>query len=76
MAKGDVHTVPHGNGWANKIEGNKRVSNTAKTQAAAAKKGQGMARKAGREHLVHRRDGTIGRRSTYPRSRDPRGSRA
>jgi hypothetical protein len=31
MANGDVHTVPHGDGWANKVEGNSRVSNTATT---------------------------------------------
>lgn len=75
MAKGDVHTVPHGEGWANKVEGNQQVSNTATTKAAAQEAGKDMAIKRGTEHLVHKKDGTIGERNTYPRSRDPRKSR-
>jgi len=75
MAKGDVHTVPHKGGWANKVEDNKRVSNTATKKTTAAGKGRQMAKKAGREHLIHKRDGTIGERNTYPRSRDPRRSK-
>ena len=75
MAKGDVHTVPHGEGWANKVEGNKQVSNTAATKAEAQKSGREMAVKRDAEHLVHKKDGPIGERNTYPRSRDPRKSR-
>lgn len=75
MAKGDVHTVKHGDGWANRVEGNERVSNTADTKSAAQDTGKDMAIKRGTEHLVHRQDGTIGERNTYPRSRDPRKSR-
>jgi len=26
MSKGDIHTVKHGDGWANRAEGNERVS--------------------------------------------------
>jgi hypothetical protein len=33
------HTVPHGEGWANKVEGNSRVTNTARTKADAQAKG-------------------------------------
>ncbi|KMS68171.1 DUF2188 domain-containing protein [Prauserella rugosa] len=75
MAKGDVHTVPHGDGWANKVEGNERVSNTAETKAEAQTKGRDMAQKNGTEHLIHKKDGTIGERNTYPRGRDPRQSK-
>lgn len=75
MAKGDVHTVPHGDGWANRREGNSRVSNTAPTKAEAQREGRDMARSSGAEHVVHRQDGTIGERNTYPRSRDPRSSK-
>ncbi len=71
MAQGDVHTVKHGDGWANKVEGNSRVSNTATTKAEAEAEGRRMAIQRGSEHLVHRQDGTIGERNTYPRSRDP-----
>ena len=75
MTKGDVHTVKHGDGWANKVEGNKQVSNTAPTKAEAQAAGRDMAIKRDSEHVVHRQDGTIGERNTYPRSRDPKKSR-
>jgi hypothetical protein len=75
MAKGDVHTAPHGDGWANKVEGGDRVSNTAPTKSEAQSAGRDMARDRGVEHLVHRQDGTISERNTYPRSRDPRRSK-
>lgn len=65
MAKGDVHTVPHGDGWGNKVEGNKRVSNTAPTKAKAQDKGRGMARKNESEHLIHNKDGQISARNSY-----------
>jgi hypothetical protein len=29
MSEGDVHTLPHKGGWANKIEGSSRIANTA-----------------------------------------------
>jgi len=32
MSKGDIHTVKHGDDWANRAEGNERVSNTAPNQ--------------------------------------------
>ncbi len=75
MAKGDVHTVPHGAGWANRVEGNERVSNTADTKAEAQARGRDMAMKRGVEHLIHNSDGEIGTRHTYPRGRDPKASR-
>jgi hypothetical protein len=73
VAKGDVHTVPHNDGWANKVEGNSRVSNTAATKAEAQRKGRDMARKAKVEHHIHKRDGTIGARNSY--GNDPRSSK-
>lgn len=75
MAEGDVHTAKHGDGWANKVEGNKQVSNTAPTKAEAEAQGRDMAIKRGSEHLIHRKDGSIGERNTYPRSRDPKKSK-
>jgi uncharacterized protein DUF2188 len=71
MAKGDIHTVTHGEGWANRAEGNARVSKKAGVQAQNRK----MAIDRGVEHLVHREDGTICERNTYPRGRDPRRSK-
>lgn len=75
MAKGDIHTVPHGGRWANRVEGGERASNTAPTKSEAQSTGRDMALDRGVEHLIHRQDGTIGERNTYPRSRDPRRSK-
>ncbi|WP_445152213.1 DUF2188 domain-containing protein [Baekduia sp. Peel2402] len=75
MSNSNIHTVPHGDGWANRVEGSQRVSNTASTKAEAQAKGREMAIERGVEHLVHKTDGQIGERNTYPRSRDPRASR-
>jgi hypothetical protein len=65
VSKGDVHTVPHGDGWANKVEGNTRASNTASTKAEAQAKGRQMSMKAGVEHHIHKKDDTIGQRNSY-----------
>lgn len=75
MAKGDIHTSKQGDKWVNKVEGNQRVSNSATTKAEAQATGRDMAIDRGVEHLIHKQDGTIGERNTYPRSRDPRGSK-
>lgn len=75
MSKGDIHTSKHGDRWVNKAEGNERASNTAPIKAEAQAKGRDMAIERGVEHVIHREDGTIGERNTYPRSRDPRRSK-
>lgn len=75
MAKGDIHTVPDGGDWANKVEGGERASNRAPTKAAAQVEGRRMAIERGVEHVIHDRRGQIDVRNTYPRSRDPRRSK-
>lgn len=65
MSKRNVHTVPHGDGWANRREGSERVSNTAPTKDQAEQVGRDMARNDHVEHLIHRRNGTIGERNSY-----------
>jgi hypothetical protein len=72
MSKADVHTVPHNEGWANRVEGNSRVSNTARTKAEAQAKGRQMAVKARVEDHIHKKDGTVGQRNSY--GNDPRRS--
>lgn len=67
---GPVHTVPHGDGWANRREGNSRVSNTAPTKSEAEATGREMARESRTEHHIHRRDGVITERNSY--GNDPR----
>jgi Uncharacterized protein conserved in bacteria (DUF2188) len=70
MSKGDVHTLPHKGGWANKIEGSRRVANTAASKAEARAKGREMTIRRKVEHLIHNKDGTIGQRNSY--GADPR----
>lgn len=63
--KPEVHTLPHGDGWANKRSGSKRVSKTFDTKAAAEAAGRETARRENTEHLIHKKDGTIGERNSY-----------
>lgn len=58
-----------------RVDGGQRASNSADTKAAAQATGRDMARERGVEHLIHNMNGQIGERNTYPRSRDPRGSK-
>ena len=60
-----IHTVPHGDRWANYREGSLRVSNTAPTKAEAQEKGREMAKAAKTEHVIHNKDGSIGSRNSY-----------
>jgi hypothetical protein len=72
MAKGDVHTLPHKKGWANKVEGKSRVSSTHDTKIAAQKRGRDLAIVRKVEHFIHDLGGRIVERNSYgnnPRSR-------
>jgi hypothetical protein len=71
--KPPVHTVPHGDGWANRREGSTRVTKKFATKAEAQAAGRETARRDKTEHLIHKRDGTVGQRNRY--GNDPRGSR-
>jgi len=71
--KPPVHTVPHGDGWANRREGSTRVTKKFATKAEAQAAGRETARRDKTEHLIHKRDGTVGQRNSY--GNDPRGSR-
>lgn len=75
MAKGDIETYNEGDKWKNRAQGSKRASNTFDTKADAQAKGREMAIDRGVEHVIKKKDGTIGERNTYPRSRDPRRSK-
>lgn len=54
MAKGDIHPVPHRDGWANLTEGNTRVTKTHDTKRAAQADGRESAIRNDAEDLVHR----------------------
>lgn len=63
--KKNIHTVPTDDGWANRREGGKRASSTHATKAEAQAAGRAAAKKDGVEHLIHKKDGTIGDRNSY-----------
>jgi len=63
--KRNIHTVPTDDGWANRREGGKRASSTHDTKAEAQAAGRAAAKKDGVEHLIHKKDGTIGDRNSY-----------
>jgi hypothetical protein len=73
MAKGDVETYHEDGQWKNRIQGNHRASNTAETKAEAQAKGRQMAQERGVEHIIKKRDSTIGERNIYPRLGHPKG---
>jgi uncharacterized protein DUF2188 len=62
-ARKAVHTVPKGNGWANKA-GGRTISNH-RTKAAAQKAGRSAAKSRSAEHVIHNRNGQIGGSNSY-----------
>jgi hypothetical protein len=63
--KPPVHTVPHGDGWANRRQGSPRVAKTFARKVDAQAAGRRTARREKTEHLIHNRDGSIGSRNSY-----------
>lgn len=63
--KPPVHTVPHGDGWANRREGSSRVARTFARKADAQAAGRQTARREKTEHFVHKRDGSVASRNSY-----------
>lgn len=63
--KKSVHTLPHGDGWANRREDAFRVSKRFDTKAEAQSAGRETARREKTEHIIHNRDGRIGERNSY-----------
>lgn len=69
--KPPVHTVPHGDGWANRRAGSQRVSQTYDTQREAQAAGRETARREQTEHLTHGRNGQIRERNSYGNDPNP-----
>lgn len=63
--KPPVHTVPHGDGWANRREGSDKVSKTFDTKRQAQAAGRDTAQREQTEHVIHKQDGTIGEKNSY-----------
>ena len=62
-ARKPVHTVPNGNGWANKQGG--RTTSTHHTKANAAAEGRRQAMRSETEHVIHKTNGQIGEKNSY-----------
>lgn len=63
--KRQIHTVPHEDGWANRRAGSTRVSKVFGTKKEAQAAGRRTAKRSSVEHVIHRRDGTIGEKHSY-----------
>ncbi len=62
-SKKSVHTVPSGNGWANK-QGGKEISHH-HTKANAESAGRQQAKQSHTEHVIHNKNGQIGEKNSY-----------
>lgn len=69
--KPPVHTVPHGDGWANRREGSDKVSKTFDTKRDAQAAGRDTAQREKTEHVIHKQDGTIGENNSYGNDTHP-----
>ena len=65
MAEGDIETYHEDGKWKNKVLGKSRAANSHDTKAEARKKGRQMAKKRKVEHVIKKKDGTIGNRNNY-----------
>ena len=70
MSKPPIHTVPAGDGWANRREGSDRASGIFETQAEAIDAARDTAHRERLEHFIHGQDGRIRDRNSY--GSDPR----
>lgn len=65
----NVHTVPSGNGWPNKVDG--EVVSNHRLKENAVQRGRDIARQNHSEHLIHNQNGQIGRRNSYGNDPNP-----
>ena len=71
MTKKDIHVVPHGDGWATRKEGAKRVGHTANTQQQAYDLAREQAKREHVEVVIHRPDGTIRNSNSFGNDPNP-----
>ena len=60
-----IHTEPRGTEWVNVREGSSRALSKYATKADAQAEGRRRAMADKVEHIVHKKDGTIGMRNSY-----------
>ena len=64
-SKKDIHVVPHGDDWATRTEGSKRVGHITGTQAQAIEIARDQAKREHVEVVIHRPDGRIRDSDSY-----------
>lgn len=69
MAKKNQHVVPHGDEWAVRGEGNKKVTRITRTQKEAIEIARQIALNQRSEVVIHRPDGRIRDKDSY--GKDP-----
>jgi hypothetical protein len=60
-----IHTIPSSSGWRNEREGNPQALSEHRYKADAVVAGRERARLDKTEHVIHKKDGTIGLRRSY-----------
>ena len=70
-SKPPVHTVPMGNKWTNQRAGATRAGKNYDTKAEAQAAGRRTAMRAKVEHIIHKRDGTVGESNSYGNDPNP-----
>ena len=65
----DVHTVPDGDGWINKSDGD-QIGGRHDNKDAAIKAGRQAAEERSSEHVIHNQDGQIAEKDSH--GNDPR----
>lgn len=68
----DIETYYEGGKWKNRRQGSSRAFEVGDRKVDLQTCGRKAAIRDGVEHFIKKKDGTIGHRNTYPRSRDPR----
>ena len=63
--KKNQHVVPHGDHWAVRGEGNRRVTRVTATQAEAVEIARRIAQNQSSELFIHRRDGRVRNRDSF-----------
>ena len=70
MAK-KVHVVPRKDGWAIKVEGNKKASTITETKKEAQQKGIEKAKQLKSDLVIHGKDGKIQDADSYGKDPNP-----
>ena len=65
MARGDIETYYEDGQWKNRPQGQGRASNVHRTKDAAQSKGRESSKERKVEHVIKKKDGTIGDKNSY-----------